>query len=213
MTALSKEKWCGTIFRQSKRRAVKHSLDFNIELNYLYKIWEKQDGRCALTDMAFSLKDVDSSKRRPFIPSLDRIDRKKGYTKGNVRIVTVAVNMALFTWGDSVFDEVAMLRVSKLNSASKVRSVIHQPKVENIPREDKLMSRGFCESFFGLKGGWFNGREKLGLDIPPAFSKENRGGGNIWYKYKKDDVDDFLRKHPETRKFVPWKEIAAASQV
>ncbi len=50
----------------------------------------------------FSEHDADSY-RDPFAPSLDRIEPKKGYVDGNVRIVVWAINAMLCDWGEDVF--------------------------------------------------------------------------------------------------------------
>lgn len=43
--------------------------------------------------------------RRPFAPSIDRINAKLGYTKDNVRLVCTIVNMVLNEFGDNIFDK------------------------------------------------------------------------------------------------------------
>lgn len=45
--------------------------------------------------------------RRPYAPSLDRIDAEQPYSLKNCRLVLQAVNFALNAWGDEVFLDVA----------------------------------------------------------------------------------------------------------
>lgn len=56
--------------------------------------------------MGSRLLDIPRTRKRhlnPFAPSLDRINCGGGYTKDNTRIVCVAVNVAINTFGDDVF--------------------------------------------------------------------------------------------------------------
>ena len=67
-----------------------------------------QGGRCALSGLRFDLRQIGSGKaRRPFAPSLDRIDSIGGYTRDNVRLVCQAVNFALNAFGEDVFRQIA----------------------------------------------------------------------------------------------------------
>jgi hypothetical protein len=77
-------------------------VDLVIELGHA------QHGRCALTGLPFDLREIGTGRaRRPFAPSLDRIDGEGGYTKDNVRLVCQAVNFALNRFGEDVFYEIA----------------------------------------------------------------------------------------------------------
>ena len=72
-------------------------------------LYRAQGGRCALSGLQFDLRSVGSGKaRRPFAPSLDRIDSTGGYTQDNVRLVCQAVNFALNAYGEDVFRDIAI---------------------------------------------------------------------------------------------------------
>ncbi len=58
--------------------------------------------RCAVTNTPFSLEVLSHDGRKPFAPSIDRIDSQVGYAKDNCRIVCLATNIAMNTWGDGV---------------------------------------------------------------------------------------------------------------
>jgi hypothetical protein len=63
--------------------------------------WNACSGRCAVSGMAFGLQIVgDGEAKRPFAPSLDRIDRHKSYRRKNVRLVVSIANFAMNAWGD-----------------------------------------------------------------------------------------------------------------
>ena len=56
------------------------------------------EGRCSVTGMVLSIKQW----RDPWLPSIDRIDCAKGYSKANSRIVCLAANIAMSNWGEHV---------------------------------------------------------------------------------------------------------------
>lgn len=74
----------------AKDRSEQHGYNFNITLPYLLRLWDRQKGKCALSgiEMTYDLK----KGRTPTNLSLDRIDRAKGYTVGNVQFVCMACN-------------------------------------------------------------------------------------------------------------------------
>jgi len=56
--------------------------------------------RCAVSGQPFTLEPLNG--KRPYAPSIDRINSAIGYVPGNTRIVCVAVNYAMNVWGESV---------------------------------------------------------------------------------------------------------------
>ena len=61
----------------------------------LYKV---QKGRCAVTGFKFKFISKNHCMSRP---SVDRLDRNKGYNKDNIRLVWMWINMARNMWTDS----------------------------------------------------------------------------------------------------------------
>lgn len=88
----------------ARSRSKKYNLEFDIDLEFLLKKCEEQNGKCKLTniDFTFNLKGVQKNFN-PFNPSIDRIDSTKGYTKDNIRIVCVIVNLSLNEFGEEIF--------------------------------------------------------------------------------------------------------------
>jgi hypothetical protein len=88
-------------------------------------------GNCEVTGIEFKhIKHHpgagDKPGPRPFSPSIDRIDRKKGYTKTNCRLVLFFVNSLKGTMSDKQLLEIAeklvyglMESTSQQNSKSK----------------------------------------------------------------------------------------------
>jgi len=72
----------------AKGRSKKQGISFDLDLEYVTNLFEKQQGKCAITGEVM----VPKSKER-LSPSLDKIDPQKGYTKGNVQWLTWKSNM------------------------------------------------------------------------------------------------------------------------
>ena len=87
----SLESWLKMLLRSTKlsgktrNRPVKENdLDFDLLLG----LWEKQNGLCAITNMAMNTQSTDITSA-----SVDRIDPLRGYLKGNVMLTCQWVNM------------------------------------------------------------------------------------------------------------------------
>lgn len=102
------------------------NIDFDLTIEFLQNLWDKQQGACALTGIVFQDSIEDKHKRRPYIPSIDRMQSEIGYLKNNVRFVCVAVNMALFTWGEKIFDTIVMARIEKCSPIVDKVQIIKQ---------------------------------------------------------------------------------------
>jgi hypothetical protein len=88
--------WQNTLLHDSKYRKIEHTLTVD-DIN---EMLEKQNGLCYW----FNIPLLPSSKRKhPQQPSLDRLDRNKGYTKENVVLCCYSANIGrndndLETW-------------------------------------------------------------------------------------------------------------------
>lgn len=89
--------------KNANSRATKKQIAYDADLLFLIDLYNKQDGKCALTGLPFNL-DRRGGTKRVFAPSIDRLDCKGGYTKDNVRLVCLIVNIALNDFGDYAFD-------------------------------------------------------------------------------------------------------------
>ena len=78
----------GKIRNSAKRR----NKEFNITSGYLYDIFKRQSGNCALSGLGLFPESV----------SVDRVDNSKGYVEGNVQLVTKEMN---FMRGPLTLDE------------------------------------------------------------------------------------------------------------
>jgi hypothetical protein len=112
-----------SLLESAKCRSKKKNLKIDIDLDFLLEMYEKQNGRCCLTDIEFKLERNKNKERfyTPYAPSLDKIDSSKGYTRDNVRLVLVIVNLALNRFGDKVFEEISTAFLKKKGFILKVR--------------------------------------------------------------------------------------------
>lgn len=77
---------------QSAKSSRSKTMSFNIELQHLIDLWEKQDGKCALSGVAMT-HHRDGSGRKEFNASIDRIDQNEGYEPYNIHLVCYRVNI------------------------------------------------------------------------------------------------------------------------
>jgi len=88
--------WQNTLLHDSKHRKIEHTLTIN-DINEMLK---EQNGLCYW----FKIPLIPSNKHKhPQQPSLDRLDRHKGYTKDNVVLCCYSANIGrnendLETW-------------------------------------------------------------------------------------------------------------------
>lgn len=74
----------------TRRRSKEKNIYNDLTLDYLMYLWEKQDGKCALTGIQMTYKFYEGRVNTNL--SVDRIDSTKGYSKDNVQLVCMAAN-------------------------------------------------------------------------------------------------------------------------
>lgn len=104
------------MFQNAKSRAKLYKLEFDLDKSFLLNLFHVQDNKCSLTGISFEYNITnDEIHKRPFAPSLDRIDCNGGYTKNNVRLVCTIVNIALNEFGDEAFDKMCQSYMNNLS--------------------------------------------------------------------------------------------------
>lgn len=106
----------GELLSSAKGRAKNKNLPIDIDLDFLLNLYEQQNGKCKLTNLELKFERNKDSKQNfmPFSPSLDKVDASKGYTKDNVRLVCVIVNLALNNFGEETFKIMCQAYINNL---------------------------------------------------------------------------------------------------
>ena len=82
--------WQKTLLRGSQSSARTRGLTNDLNVEVIEELWVKQAGRCYWFGVGLQLGQVP---RHPLMPSLDRLDNHKGYTRKNVVLASFAANM------------------------------------------------------------------------------------------------------------------------
>lgn len=109
---------------RAKKRAKERNLSFEISIEFLVELMNRQEFKCELTEIPFDMSG--KVRRNPFGPSIDRKDPGQGYIESNVRWILFALNTALGNWGDAQFrwlmEELLLVNV---NPASKIENNVN----------------------------------------------------------------------------------------
>ena len=87
----SLEKFLKQRYNKLKLRALKENIRFNLNLNDVIEIYNKQEGLCFYSDILMNI-DVGKGIRSTAL-SFDKIIPTNGYIKGNVVLTTNRFNM------------------------------------------------------------------------------------------------------------------------
>jgi len=99
----SSSSWLGgkhiplTMYSKWERNAYRRDIDWNVSLEYLDDLYERQNFKCVYTGDTLTFDKSMTGKVGRILPgtcSLDRIDADKGYIEGNVAFCTKAINVA-----------------------------------------------------------------------------------------------------------------------
>lgn len=105
------------VYARTRRNAQgRRNIEFCLTLDDVKEMFWRSEGKCSVTGLSFSGLDSDPKGKMPYIPSIDRIDSTKGYSRENCRLVCACVNLAMNTWGEKVLREMALAYVNKTSS-------------------------------------------------------------------------------------------------
>ena len=93
----------GTYFGKIKSGAKHRKIEFNLTIDYVQELWDKQDGKCKLSGVNLTYKLGKHHNGQTC--SLDRIDSSKGYIEGNVQWVHKTINFMKTTLSNQEFIE------------------------------------------------------------------------------------------------------------
>lgn len=105
--------WSSHILRAGSKR--KNKIEINIDINYGWELFLKQEERCALSNLPlkFGLTAQNNTA------SLDRIDSQSGYIIGNVQWVHKHVNFMKGIYSQDYFIKICNL-ISKHNKIGEI---------------------------------------------------------------------------------------------
>jgi hypothetical protein len=118
---LGKDETMVRVYHNAKSRSVLRGIPFALTESDFAKLVLRAGGRCELTGIPFRYECGQDVRRRPFAPSLDRIDRRYGYDLANCRLVCVAINIALNEWGEGTFMVLASAYLERNRPVDKHR--------------------------------------------------------------------------------------------
>ena len=107
-------------FRWHYRNAKQRKREFDVTLEDLKGVWDKQKGRCPYT--GWKLKNMENMSVKNQLPktpdraSLDRIDSSKGYVNGNIQFVSYMAQIAKNVFSDEelrIFCEAVVTKPNK----------------------------------------------------------------------------------------------------
>lgn len=89
--------WVRAVFRSARKGATARNIDWLLSTDDMAAIAKRSGGLCEVSGIALSF--TATGRRGPYGPSVDRIDANFAYTPRNTRIVCIAINYAMNTWG------------------------------------------------------------------------------------------------------------------
>lgn len=101
----------GETFARYKRIAKQRKLEFNVTIEFLWRLYIKQDRKCALTGIPLIFSDNGLKHKA----SLDRINSNRGYTEDNVQWVIKEVNIFKLAQDEKEFYEICKKIVETLS--------------------------------------------------------------------------------------------------
>lgn len=120
--AANQKKWRETIgglattmHLSARQRARKKGIEYQLSPTTIEALIKMQGERCKLTGIRFEYQHSEKYNKRPWVPSIDRIDNSRGYTFDNVHIVCHVVNLAKNILDLEDFDHMCRARVEQLN--------------------------------------------------------------------------------------------------
>lgn len=143
--------WVAYQYREARNRAKKRGIAFKMSPTDFRDVYWDSDGVCAVTGVPFSFEKYPNAFRRPYVPSVDRIDSKVGYTRKNSRLVLACVNIAMNEWGEDVF-----------------RTILDGFKIKELAREIATPQKNVAQKIMAFEDGAFYSESalvfSLGLD-------------------------------------------------
>lgn len=120
------------MLRNAQIKCQQRNKEINVDVEYLKNLWEFQQGICPYTKIKMKLPESGSEYTKQYSlekASLDRIDSSKGYIKGNVEFVCLAINYAK---NNRTRDEMKLF-IEKIISHGQTTIQINTKQLQEIP--------------------------------------------------------------------------------
>lgn len=102
-----------SFFSRIIESAIKRNIEFNITIEYIYNLLEKQNFKCNLSNLDITMSRSYSIDRTNKISkttaSLDRIDSNKGYIEGNLQWIHKDINYMKNRYNQEYFIQMCKL--------------------------------------------------------------------------------------------------------
>jgi hypothetical protein len=104
-------------------------IPFEIDYRDVYKLMQEAGFVCAVSGVPLSRSEKVHGQPDPWGPSIDRIENRHGYVRGNIRVVSLVANLAMNRWGYDI-----LLRLSNAvvaNAAKPIREKLthHEDRI------------------------------------------------------------------------------------
>lgn len=104
----------------ARKRALKSGIVYELPAGFVADRMRAQDMRCALSGLPLARLCPPGSFRRPFVPSIDRLDSRKGYTTRNCVIVCCIANAAKNEWPIWVLESFCVAFVARRSNDQRL---------------------------------------------------------------------------------------------
>jgi len=84
---------------RQKTQAKWRGIPFELTPGDVYEMMRLAEFRCSLSGIALTKRTKPDDQPDPWSASIDRIEPRHGYVRGNVRVVCLAANLAMNRWG------------------------------------------------------------------------------------------------------------------
>ncbi len=100
----------------AKKRSKEKGLVFEIDIDYIKKIYSEQSGKCYYSKLPLNIvKSQESGLHDSFKMTLDRLDPNKGYVKGNVVWCAYCINSFKLNMSKDKIVEVCKAIINNFN--------------------------------------------------------------------------------------------------
>lgn len=124
----------GSFFSRIKASAKLRKIEFNVSMEYLWDLFNKQRGLCAYTGckifLPINVKNL-RGKENELVASLDRIDSSQGYVEGNLQWICKRTNYMKHTmkedyflnWIKLIYENKELQNINKYSKVFKIRII------------------------------------------------------------------------------------------